>query len=121
MKKILWFFGIVIIGLIGFCIYFLNAAMPTGTGYSAKYICSQVFLAERDPAVVFENDVKPTHPLFGVIKFKVNRDTKTVTAKGDAAAHLQLIPLLKNYLTSQKDSSLNNNLIHSACGLLVKV
>ncbi|MBW1984590.1 MAG: serine hydrolase [Deltaproteobacteria bacterium] len=82
MKKILWFFGIVIIGLIGFCIYFLNAAMPTGTGYSAKYICSQVFLAERDPAVVFENDVKPTHPLFGVIKFKVNRDTKTVTAKG---------------------------------------
>jgi len=82
MKKILWFLGIVLIFIIGFCIYFLNAAMPTGTGYSAKYICSQVFLADRDPVTVFENDVKPTHPLFGIIKFKVNRDNKTVTAKG---------------------------------------
>lgn len=82
MKKILLFLGIIMVGIIGFCIFFLNAAMPTGTGYSAKYICSQVFLANRDPATVFENDVKPTHPLFGAIKTEVNRENKTVTAKG---------------------------------------
>ncbi|MCJ7771744.1 MAG: hypothetical protein MUP22_01270, partial [Desulfobacterales bacterium] len=82
MKKILWFLGIGLVGIMGFCIFFLNAAMPTGTGYSAKYICSQVFLANRDPATVFENDVKPTHPLFGAIKTEVNRENKTVTAKG---------------------------------------
>lgn len=82
MKKILLFLGIAMLAIIGFCIYFLNAAMPTGTGYSAKYICSQVFLANRDPMIVFEKDVKPTHPLFGAIKTEVNYEKKTVTAKG---------------------------------------
>lgn len=73
---------LVLLGAIGYAVYFLNAAMPTATGYSAKYICSQVFLADRDPVAVFENDVKPTHPLFAVVKAKIDREEKTVTAKG---------------------------------------
>jgi CubicO group peptidase (beta-lactamase class C family) len=68
--------------VIGVCLYFLNAVLPTGTGYTAKYICSQVFLAHRDPAVVFKEDVKPTHPLFGVVTFEVDRENKTVSARG---------------------------------------
>ena len=82
MKKLLWLIGLIIVGVLGYSIYFLNAAMPTATGYSAKYVCSQVFLANRDPVVVFENDVKPTHPLFNTVKIDVDRKNKTVTARG---------------------------------------
>ncbi len=82
MKKLLWLIGFIFIGVFGYAIYFLNAAMPAGTGYSAKYVCSQVFLANRDPVIVFENDVKPTHPLFSIIKCDVDRKNKTVTSKG---------------------------------------
>lgn len=82
MKKILIFIGIVVLLIVFVSIYFLNAAMSTATGYSAKYICSQVFIANRDPGTVFENDVQPTHPLFHVIKINVNRKNNTVTAKG---------------------------------------
>jgi hypothetical protein len=82
MKKFFWFLGIFMFVVIGVCLYFLNAVLPTGTGYTAKYICSQVFLAHRDPAVVFKEDVKPTHPLFGVVTFEVDRENKTVSARG---------------------------------------
>ena len=58
MKKFIWFSGIFLFVVVVVCIYFLNAVLPTGAGYTAKYICSQVFLAQRDPAVVFEKDVK---------------------------------------------------------------
>ena len=82
MKKIVWVIGLFLIGVIGYAVYFLNAAMPTATGYTAKYICSQVFLAARDPVVVYENDIKPTHPLFAAVKTGIDRKKKTVTSKG---------------------------------------
>jgi CubicO group peptidase (beta-lactamase class C family) len=82
MKKGVWFIGLILLGVLGYAVYFLNAAMPTATGYTAKYICSQVFLAQRDPALVFENDIKPTHPLFAAVKTKIDREKKTVTSKG---------------------------------------
>ncbi len=79
-KTIKWtaLFAIIIAG--GALVYFLNSALPIGTGYSAKYICSQVFLAGRDPGPVFENEVVPTHPLFKTVSFQVDYDTQTVTA-----------------------------------------
>lgn len=80
VRVIKWSAGILIAAVVGFGIYFLNGAMPIGTGYSAKYICSQVFLAQRDPVQVFENDVKPTHPLFKPVSLKVDMENKTVTS-----------------------------------------
>lgn len=81
MKKMMkWLLGLVFIGVIGFGAYYLDGAMPIGTGYSAKYVCSQVFLAGRDPDQVFEQDVKPTHILFQPVRVKVDRKNKTVTA-----------------------------------------
>ena len=50
--------------------------MPIGTGYTAKYLCSQVYMANRDPHQVFENDVKPTNPLFEAMTFELNRNEK---------------------------------------------
>ncbi|MBU2510758.1 beta-lactamase family protein [bacterium] len=82
MKKALY--GILILFLVALAVavYFLDAAMPIGSGYSAKYVCSQVFLADRDPKVVFENDVKPTNILFTTISNTVDYDQKIVTSAG---------------------------------------
>jgi len=79
-KSIKWLLALVFVGVIGFGAYYLDGAMPIGTGYSAKYVCSQVFLAGRDPDQVFEQDVKPTHILFQPVRVKVDRKNKTITA-----------------------------------------
>ncbi len=62
--------------------YFLNKALPIGTGYSAKYVCSQVFLAGRNPDQVFQKEVLPTHPMFRLVRLTVDNENKMVTAKG---------------------------------------
>jgi CubicO group peptidase (beta-lactamase class C family) len=80
-RKLKWLIVLAIVSSIGFGVYFLNGALPIGTGYSAKYICSQVFLADRDPELVFEKEVKPTHLLFQLVNPKVNYENKTVTSK----------------------------------------
>jgi len=82
MKKLLYIFGLVAMAILGYGFYWLDSAIPVGTGYASKYVCSQVFLANRDSKIVFENDVKPTNPLFLIIGTKVDYDKKTVTAKG---------------------------------------
>ncbi|MFA5903277.1 MAG: serine hydrolase [Desulfobacula sp.] len=79
-RKIKWMFGIVFLCVMGFGVYFLDGALPIGTGYSAKYICSQVFLAGKNPEQVFEKDVKPTHALFQVVRPVVDVTNKMVTA-----------------------------------------
>ncbi len=82
MKKLLkWISALLVIGIVGFVIYFLNDALPIGTGYSAKYVCSQVFLADRDPGFVFKNDVQPSHLLFRIVKPIVDYKNKSVTSK----------------------------------------
>ena len=63
---------IVIAVVFGAAFYYLNGALPIGTGYTAKYLCSQVFLAQRDAKVVFQYDVKPTNPLFALVDFQVD-------------------------------------------------
>ncbi|NBU92557.1 MAG: hypothetical protein EBS17_06920, partial [Flavobacteriia bacterium] len=60
-------------------IYFLNAAFPIGTGYTAKYLCSHVFLANREAEVLFQREIKPTHILFSIINFEIDYENKIVT------------------------------------------
>ena len=81
IRKLKWIIWAVVISIIGSGVYFLNGALVIGTGYSAKYICSQVFLADRNPDLVFTNDIKPTHPLFRPISSSVDYKNKTVTSK----------------------------------------
>lgn len=51
------------------------------SGYSAKMVCSNVFLAGRDPEQVLELDVQaPGHPILRFIRVSVDRETKTVSA-----------------------------------------
>ncbi len=82
MKKIVFIVLALLLGGVGYGAYFLAAAMPIGTGYTAKYLCSQVFLAGRDPGHVFEQEVKPTNALFSLITHSVDRAGRSVTASG---------------------------------------
>ncbi len=63
----------------------LYAAPPelirVGSGYAAKIVCSNVFLAGRDPQQVLEVDVQaPGHPLLKLMRVSVDRDEKVVRA-----------------------------------------
>jgi len=49
MKKILKVMILFFAVVIGTGVYFLNSARIIGSGYSAKYLCSQVFLAATNP------------------------------------------------------------------------
>jgi CubicO group peptidase (beta-lactamase class C family) len=82
MRKIIY--GVVLILLIalGVGIYFVDSALPIGNGYTAKYLCSQVFLSGRNGGYVFEHEVKPTNALFSLIKYSIDYKDKTVTATG---------------------------------------
>lgn len=52
-----------------------------GTGYSAKMVCSNVFIAGRDPEEVLAVDVQaPGHPLLGFIDVDVDREREVVSA-----------------------------------------
>jgi CubicO group peptidase (beta-lactamase class C family) len=51
------------------------------SGYSAKIVCSNVFVAGRDPDEVLEIDVQaPGHPILKFMSVSVDREAGTVTA-----------------------------------------
>ncbi|MDX3924828.1 MAG: serine hydrolase [Shinella sp.] len=56
------------------------ALLLVGSGYAAKIVCSNVFLAGRDPEDVLSVDVQaPGHPLLRLMRQSVDFDEKTVT------------------------------------------
>lgn len=69
--------------------------LRVGSGYAAKIVCSNVFIAGRDPAQVLDEDVQaPGHPLLKLMRQDVDFSQKTVTtrllgifAPGHAAWH----------------------------------
>jgi hypothetical protein len=61
-------------------VWFLAQAMPIGTGYVAKYLCSSTFISKRDPQTVFIEDVKPVNPLANVVTWDIDADHQSVTA-----------------------------------------
>jgi CubicO group peptidase (beta-lactamase class C family) len=53
-----------------------------GDGYAAKIVCSNVFLAGRDPDMVLSKDVQaPGNPLLRLVRIDVDRGEKRVTAR----------------------------------------
>ena len=82
MRKIIYGIALILLVALGCGIYFINSALPIGNGYTAKYLCSQIFLSGRDDGYVFEREVKPTNGLFSLISHSVDYKDKTVTAMG---------------------------------------
>ncbi len=74
-------FLLLIVGA-GTWLYFLPPDLiRVGAGYSAKIVCSNVFLADRDQAQVLADDVQaPGHPLLKLMKVTVDVSEGTVIA-----------------------------------------
>lgn len=57
------------------------ALIRVGAGYAAKIVCSNVFIANRDPRDVLQNDVQaPGNPLLRYFDLNISEADRTVTA-----------------------------------------
>lgn len=72
--------GIIIAAGVTAAGWYLTQAIPIGTGYVAKYLCSGAFISGRDPDTVLREDVAPVNPLTAVISAQIDRPNKRVTA-----------------------------------------
>ncbi|MEX0956844.1 MAG: serine hydrolase [Rhizobiaceae bacterium] len=79
-----WLIALVVVAVVGIGVW-LYAAPPAmirvGTGYAAKIVCSNVFIAGRDPDAVLIDDVQaPGHPILRLVDIDVERGAGTVAA-----------------------------------------
>ncbi|MEM7216035.1 MAG: serine hydrolase [Pseudomonadota bacterium] len=86
MVKILKYgVGILVLAIVAAVIYLIIAPpdlLRVATNYSAKIVCSNVFISGRDANEVLAVDVQaPGHPLLKQISIDVDREAQTVTAK----------------------------------------
>jgi CubicO group peptidase (beta-lactamase class C family) len=77
-KGILIGLGVFLIAIFIVAGWYLSNTLPIGTGHAAKTICSNVFIAKRNPDVVYQEDIAPVHFLFKLIDYKVDAVQKTV-------------------------------------------
>ena len=80
VKRFLAVMGVLLIGLAVAAVWFIAKAMPIGTGYVAKYLCTSTFISKRDPKIVFAEDVKPVNPLAKLVSWDIDEESRTVTA-----------------------------------------
>ncbi|MEN3149419.1 serine hydrolase [Neorhizobium sp. IRAMC:178] len=76
--------GVIVVGLVGLGVWLYTSPpelLRVGSGYSAKIVCSNVFLAGRDSGEVLAVDVQaPGHPLLRLMRVSVDRMEKRVHA-----------------------------------------
>ena len=72
--------GIILAAGVTAASWYLTQAIPIGTGYVSKYLCSGVFISGRDPEAVLREDVAPVNPLAAVVSVQIDRPNKRVTA-----------------------------------------
>ncbi|MCP3878395.1 MAG: serine hydrolase, partial [Sulfitobacter sp.] len=60
--------------------WFMQKVGPIGSGFVSKYLCSSTFISQRDPDVVFREDVVPVNPLAPFFDYRIDYKEKTVTA-----------------------------------------
>jgi len=72
--------GVVLIVILGAVAWFLSQALPVGAGFTAKYLCSSTFISQRNPEIVYQEDVAPIDPLLKPVAWRVNGEKKSVSA-----------------------------------------
>ncbi|CDX26975.1 Beta-lactamase [Mesorhizobium plurifarium] len=84
VKFIKWLLGlaVLVVAALSAWLYFAPPELiRVGSGYSAKIVCSNVFIAGRDPNQVLAVDVQaPGHPLLRLMKVSVDRERGMVSA-----------------------------------------
>ncbi|CAN7651867.1 serine hydrolase [Mesorhizobium amorphae] len=83
-KIVKWLLGLVVLAIAALFVW-LYIAPPelirVGSGYSAKIVCSNVFIAGRDANEVLAVDVQaPGHPLLRLMKVQVDKERGMVSA-----------------------------------------
>jgi CubicO group peptidase (beta-lactamase class C family) len=70
------------VGISGWLLLSPPELLRIGDGYAAKIVCSNVFIAGRDPQLVLAEDVQaPGNPALRLIRVLVDRGKKIVTAR----------------------------------------
>ena len=80
LKIILIGIAVVLFVALGAVAWFLSNALPLGNGFVAKYLCSSTFISQRDPQIVFKEDVAPINPISIAVDWRVDREKKSVGA-----------------------------------------
>ncbi|WP_157015914.1 serine hydrolase domain-containing protein [Mesorhizobium xinjiangense] len=79
-----WGLGLIVLAVLaaGLWLYLRPPALiQVGTAYAAKIVCSNVYIAERDPQNVLALDVQaPGHPLLKYVRVEVDEEGGTVEA-----------------------------------------
>ena len=73
---------IIILLALGSAAFYVYFALPIGTGYTAKYLCSSIFITGRGEEEAIKEDILPGNILFRLISSEVDYDEKSVTSKG---------------------------------------
>jgi CubicO group peptidase (beta-lactamase class C family) len=81
VRRAWWLLALLLVA----ALVWLWAAPPlllrVGAGYTAKIVCSSVFISGRDPHQVLQDDVQaPGHPLLRLMRVSVDRDKRVVRA-----------------------------------------
>ncbi|CAN7474228.1 serine hydrolase domain-containing protein [Mesorhizobium sp. LjRoot246] len=84
VKIVKWLLGLIVLAIVALFAW-LYIAPPelirVGSGYSAKIVCSNVFIAGRDANEVLAVDVQaPGHPLLRLMRVSVDKNRGTVSA-----------------------------------------
>ena len=78
IRIILWTLAAILLGIIAYGVMFINSMLPIITGYPAKYLCSAVFITNRQQA-----DVEALDLNFSFIRYthnQVNYQDSSVTS-----------------------------------------
>ncbi len=85
LRVVVGFAAVVVLLVAGAAAYLVVAPpelLRVATGYSAKIVCSNVFIAGRDPEQVLAVDVQaPGHPILKFVRIGVDQSAGTVTAR----------------------------------------
>jgi len=79
-KKILIGIGALLVLVLVGAGWYASMGVPIGTGYAAKYICSSVFISQRDPQITYSEDVAPVNPIAKIIGVEIDQAQKKVVA-----------------------------------------
>ena len=79
-RRLLLAGGAVCLLLLGYGIHYLSGMVSVGIGYSAKTMCSGVFVSGRDQISILNEDLAHGHPLEKWMELEVDPDRRIVTA-----------------------------------------
>ena len=66
---------------VGYGAYFVLNALPIGTGFAARYLCTAIFEQGEDARTIFNREVAPEHPLFAMATYEIDATQRSVEAR----------------------------------------